>query len=171
MINRKNKLNEEVRFPQVRLIGDGEPRLMSSYEAFQLAKSQNLDLILVNDNQNPPIVRIADYQKFLYLQEKAEKERMRNARKSEQKEVQLSCDIAENDLQTKANHTRKFLEKGDKVKVVLALHGRQKSTPHRGETTMFNFIERITEYGDIESPLKLEGSRWIVSLKPKKKSL
>jgi translation initiation factor IF-3 len=166
---RKNKLNNEVRFPQVRVIGEGEPRLMSSQEAYQLAKSQDLDLILINENQNPPIVRIADYNKFLYTLEKMERERAKNAKKSELKEIQLSCDIAENDMQTKANHTKKFLEKGDKVKVVLSLHGRQKSTPHRGETTMINFINRITEFGDIESQLKLEGSRWIVSFKPKRK--
>lgn len=167
---KKNKLNEEVRFSQVRLIGEGEPKLMSSYEAFQLAKSQNLDLILINENQSPPIVKIADYQKYLYLQEKTEKERAK-ASKKEIKEIQLSCDIAENDLKTKANHAKKFLEKGDKVKVVLSLHGRQKSTPYRGEATMNNFISRIIEFGDIESQLKLDGSKWIASFKPKRKSI
>jgi translation initiation factor IF-3 len=166
---KKNKLNEEVRYSQVRLIGESEPRLMSSYEAFQLAKSQNLDLILINENQNPPIVKIADYQKYLYLQEKIEKERIR-ASKKEIKEIQLSCDIAENDLKTKANHAKKFLEKGDKIKIVLSLHGRQKSNPHRGEATMINFIDRIVEFGDVESQLKLDGSKWIASFKPKRKS-
>jgi translation initiation factor IF-3 len=166
---KKNKLNEEVRYSQVRLIGEGEPRLMSSYEAFQLAKSQDLDLILINENQNPPIVKIADYQKYLYLQEKIEKERIK-ASKKEIKEIQLSCDIAENDLKTKANHAKKFLEKGDKIKIVLSLHGRQKSTPHRGEATMINFIDRIIEFGDVESQLKLDGSKWIASFKPKRKS-
>lgn len=167
---RKNKLNEEVRFSQVRLIGEGEPRIIGSYEALQLAKSQNLDLILINENQNPPIVKIADYQKFLYLQEKTEKERAK-ATKNEIKEIQLSCDIAENDLKTKANYAKKFLEKGDKVKVVLSLRGRQKSNPHRGESTMINFIDRIIEFGDVESQLKLDGSKWIASFKPKRKSI
>jgi translation initiation factor IF-3 len=166
---RKNKINEEVRFSQVRLISESESRIMTSYEAFQLAKSQNLDLILVNEFQNPPIVRIEDYQKFIYLQEKAEKERLRNAKRSELKEIQLSCDIAENDKVTKFNQARKFLEKGDKVKIVLSLKGRQKSNPSRGEFTINNFSNRLQEFGDIESQLKYEGSRWIVSFKPKKK--
>jgi translation initiation factor IF-3 len=168
-MHRKNKINEEVRFPQVRLINDGEAQVMSSFDAFRLAKSQNLDLILINEFQNPPIVRIDDYQKFIYNQEKAEKERLRNAKRSELKEIQLSCDIAENDMITKANQARKFLEKGDKVKIVLSLKGRQKSNPTRGEFTINNFSERLYEFGDIESQLKYEGSRWIVSFKPKKK--
>jgi translation initiation factor IF-3 len=70
---------------------------------------------------------------------------------------------------TKANQARKFLEKGDKVKIVLSLKGRQKSNPTRGEFTINNFSERLYEFGDIESQLKYEGSRWIVSFKPKKK--
>jgi translation initiation factor IF-3 len=166
---KKNKLNSEVRFPQVRLIGDGEPRLMSSQEAYYLAKSQELDLILINENQTPPIVRIADYSKFLYTLEKNEKERAKNAKKNELKEIQLSCDIAENDIQTKVNQAKRFLEKGNKLKVVLTLLGRQKSNPQRGESTMVNFESRISELSDIESAIKLEGSRWIAVYKSKKK--
>jgi translation initiation factor IF-3 len=166
MLNRKNKINDEVRYPQVRVIGEGESQIMSSRDAYQLAKSQNLDLILVNENQNPPIVRIADYQKFLYLQEKSEKERSKNT-KFEIKEIQLSCDIAENDLKTKANHAIRFLQKGDRVKVVLALIGRQKSTPQRGENTMLNFEERISDIASPESAIKYDGNRWIAIYKRK----
>ena len=166
MNNRKNKINEEVRFPQVRLIGESVSMIMSSREAYQLAKSQDLDLILVNENQNPPIVRIAEYQKFLYLQEKTEKERAKNT-KFEVKEIQLSCDIADNDLKTKANHAIRFLQKGDRVKVVLTLMGRQKSTPHRGENTMLNFEERISEFASVESAIKCDGNRWIAIYKKK----
>jgi translation initiation factor IF-3 len=166
---KKNKLNSEVRFPVVRLIGEGEPKLMSSQEAYYLAKSQELDLILINENQTPPIVRIADYSKFLYTLEKNEKERAKNAKKNELKEIQLSCDIAENDIQTKVNQAKRFLEKGNKLKVVLTLLGRQKSSPQRGEATMVNFESRISELSDIESAIKLEGSRWIAVYKSKKK--
>jgi translation initiation factor IF-3 len=168
-MTRKNKLNNEVRFPLVRLIGEGEPKLMSSQEAYQLAKSQGLDLILINENQNPPIVRIADYSKFLYTLEKAEKERAKNAKKNELKEIQLSCDIAENDMQTKANQAKKFLEKGNKLKVVLTLMGRQKSSPQRGQNTMINFENRISDSSEIESSIKLEGSRWVAIYKSRKK--
>jgi len=72
---RKHKINSDVRFPQVRLVGQGEPRLMSSWEASKLAESMQMDLILINENQDPPIVRIDDYNKFIYAQEKAEKEK------------------------------------------------------------------------------------------------
>jgi len=70
---RKHKINSEVRFPQVRLVGMGEPRVISSYEASKLAESLGKDLILINESQNPPIVRIEDYNKFIYEMEKAEK--------------------------------------------------------------------------------------------------
>ena len=166
---RKHKINGEVRFPQVRLIGEGEPRLMSSFDAFKLAQSQEKDLILINESQTPPIVRIADYNKFMYDQEKLEKERQKNAHKSELKEIQLSVNIAEHDMQTKANHAQKFLDKGDKVKVVLMMKGREKANTSRGEATMYTFVNKLLEHGDAESLPKLEGNKWLVIVRPKKK--
>ena len=75
----KHKLNNEVRFPQVRLVGFyDDPTLMSSYEASKLAEENEMDLILINENQDPPIVRIEDYKKFLYDFEKVEKEKKKN---------------------------------------------------------------------------------------------
>ena len=81
--NRKHKINGEVRFPQVRVIGNGEPQIMSSFEAYKEAQSLELDLVLINENSTPPIVRIVDYNKFIYDQEKADKERKRNTHKTE----------------------------------------------------------------------------------------
>jgi translation initiation factor IF-3 len=166
---RKHKINNEVRFPQVRVIGDGEPQLMSSFEAAKLAQSMGLDLVLINENQTPPIVKIIDYNKFLYDQEKAEKEKKKNAHTSELKEIQLSLNIAEHDMQTKAKHAHKFLDHGDKVKVVLMLKGREKAKPEAGEIVMLNFLQSIIEHGDAESLPKYEGNKWIVFARPKKK--
>ena len=115
---RKHKLNSEVRFPQVRLVGEGEPRIMSSFEASKIAQSEGKDLILINENQDPPIVRIEDYNKFIYDFEKAQKLKQKSQQKIELREIQLSCEIAINDLQTKARKAREFLEDGDKVKWV-----------------------------------------------------
>ena len=97
---RKHKLNSEVRFPQVRLVGEGEPRVMSSFEASKIAQAEGKDLILINENQDPPIVKIEDYNKFIYDFEKAQKAKQKAQHKIEIKEIQLSCDIAINDLQT-----------------------------------------------------------------------
>jgi translation initiation factor IF-3 len=167
--NRKHKINGEVRFPQVRVIGEGEPVIMSSFDAFKEAQSKDLDLVLINESSTPPIVRIVDYNKFIYEQEKAEKERKRNSHKTELKEVQLSVNIAENDMNTMSKRAIKFLEAGDKVKVVLMMKGRQKAHPLMGEATILTFITKIEDYGVPETMPRLEGNRWIVMIRQKAK--
>jgi translation initiation factor IF-3 len=166
---RKHKINSDVRFPQVRLVGQGEPKLMSSYEASKLAESLGKDLILINENQEPPIVRIEDYNKFIYDQEKAEREKKKNAVKNEIREIQLSCEIADHDLETKARKAHEFLEEGDKVKCVIMLKGRQKAMPERGELVMLKFAESLSEIGAPEALPKLDGERWLMTMKPKSK--
>ena len=168
-VERKHKINSEVRFPQVRLIGQGEPKIISSWEASKIAESLGKDLILINENQDPPIVKIDDYNKFIYDTEKSEKERKKNTSKVEIKEIQLSCEIADNDLQTKSRKGGEFLSEGDKVKCVISLKGRQKAMPERGELVMLRFAEILGDVGTPEALPKLEGSRWIMTLKPKKK--
>ncbi len=170
-INRnRHKINGEVRFPQVRLVGFyDEPKLMSSYEASKLAESEELDLILINENQSPPIVRIDDYKKFLYNIEKSEKEKKRNSAKSVTKEIQLSPEISDNDLKTKMRKGQEFLEDGNKVKCVLLLKGRQRANPERGEIVMLKFAEGVNQFGVPEQLPKLESGKWLMLLKPNKK--
>lgn len=168
-IKKKHKINGDVRFPQVRVIGDSEPVLMSSYDAYQLAQSEGKDLILVNEQQIPPIVKIEDYNKFLYHLEKLEKEKKRKIIKSYIKEIQLSPDISENDLNTKARKGKEFLIDGDKIKCVIQLKGRQKGNPQRGELMMLKFASILEEVGDAESLPKLEGGKWLMMIKPKRK--
>jgi len=166
---RKHKINGEVRFPQVRVVGVGEPKIMSSYDASQLAISEGKDLILINESQTPPIVKIEDYNKFIYQIEKAEKEKRKNSIKSEIKEIQLSPDIADNDLNTKSRKGKEFLQNGDKIKVSMMLKGRQKGSPERGQVTMLKFAALLEEFGIPEELPKLEGSKWLMMMKPKKK--
>lgn len=165
---RLHKINSEVRFPEVRLIGMGEPKVMSSFEAAKIAQSEGKDLILINESQNPPIVRIEDYNKFIYDAEKANKEKKKNAIKSQIKEIQLSPDIADNDLNTKARKAKEFLNDSDKVKVVLSMMGRQRQNPERAELTMLKFISLLEDCGSPEALPKLEGNKWFAMLKPKK---
>lgn len=169
-MTRKHKTNGEVRFDQVRVISDGEPVLMSSYDAYQIAISEGKDLILINELQTPPIVRIEDYNKFLYHLEKAEKEKKKNSIKSITKEVQLSPGISDNDLNTKARKGKEFLQAGDKVKCVIQLRGRQKGTPQVGEIVMLKFASILDEFGIPEALPKLEGGKWFMLLKPRKKN-
>lgn len=166
---RRHKINGEVRFPQVRLISNGETQIMSSYEASKIAEEEGLDLILISETSNPPVVKIEDYNKFLYHLEKQEKERKRNAVKVDTKEIQLSMEIGENDLKTKARKSLEFLKHGDKVKCVMQLKGRQKSMPERGELVMLKMIDMLSDLGEPESMPKLDNGKWIVMIRPSKK--
>jgi translation initiation factor IF-3 len=142
---------------------------MSSFEASKLAQSLGKDLILINEHQNPPIVKIEDYNKFIYNLEKAEKEKKKNTIKSEIKEIQLSCEIASNDLQTKARKAKEFIEDGDKVRLVLPLKGRQKQMSERGESVLERFYELLSDICIHEDLPKLEGSKWTMTIKAKRK--
>ncbi len=167
---RKHKINNEIRCHEVRLIGDGEPCIINTREALRMADDSGKDLILINENQEPPIARIDDYNKFLYKIEQQEKEKRKNAVKSEMKEIKLSCNIADHDLEIKAKKAREFLSDGDKVKCVIQLRGRQKGNPDRGQIVMLRFATILEQYGSAENVPKLESSKWLMILKPKKKS-
>jgi translation initiation factor IF-3 len=166
---RKHKINQELTSEEVRIVGRGEPFVISTSEALKIAQSEDKDLVLINENQKPPIARIEDYNKFLYDQEKAEKEKKRNANKSQLKEIQLSVNISDHDLEIKAKKGREFLKDGDKVKVVISLKGRQKANPERGEIVMLKFTQLVEEFGIPESMPKLEGGKWLMMIKTKKK--
>jgi translation initiation factor IF-3 len=168
-IKRKHKINSEIISNEVRLIGRGEPQVISIKEAIKLSNDEEKDLILINDAQNPRIVRIEDYNKFLYETEKAEKEKKRNSQKSQLKEIQLSVNISDHDLETKSKKGREFLKDGDKVKVVISLKGRQKASPERGELVMLKFADSVSEFGLPEALPKLEGGKWLMMIKTKKK--
>jgi translation initiation factor IF-3 len=168
-IKRKHKINSELDFIEVRLVGRGEPFVISTSEAQKIANLEEKDLILINESQNPPIARIEDYNKFLYVLEKTEKEKKKIANKSQLKEIQLSVNISDHDLETKAKKGREFLKDGDKVKVVISLKGRQKANPERGELVMLKFTQLVEEFGIPESMPKLEGGKWLMMMKTKKK--
>lgn len=168
-IKRKHKINSEILSKDVRLIGRGEPFVISKYEAQKIANEEEKDLILINDNQEIPIVRIEDYNKFLYDLEKAEKEKKKNSNKSQIKEIQLSVNISDHDLETKSKKGREFLKDGDKVKVVISLKGRQKASPERGELVMLKFAQSVEEFGIPEHMPKLESGKWLMMMKTKKK--
>ncbi len=166
---RAHKINEEVRFPEVRLIGEVESQVLSSREAMNIANNLELDLILINENANPPVVKIEDYNKFLYKIQKAEKERKKNSTQSVLKELKLSPEISDHDLNTKFKKGEEFLKEGNRVKCTIQLKGRQKATPERGELIMIKFADMLSELGTPEAMPKLEGSKWNMIIKPKKK--
>ena len=168
---RKHKINDDIKSFEVRLVVTGAtPQVMKTKDALRLAKDEGKDLILINENQDPPIAKIEDYGKFLYNIEKMLKEQKKNSVKSELKEIKLSCEIADHDIEVKAKKGREFLSAGDKVKCVIQLKGRQKGNPDRGQLVMLKFATILEDYGTPENVPKLESNKWLMILKPKKKN-
>lgn len=120
-------INEQIKDKEIRLVGeDGEQLgIVSAKDALKLAKEANLDLVKIAPTAKPPVCKIIDYGKYRYELARKEKEAKKKQKVTEVKEIRLSPNIDDNDLATKANHARKFIEKGDKVKVALRFRGRE----------------------------------------------
>ena len=166
---RQHKINSDIKSTQVRLVGYGEPKILSTQEAMKMASNEEKDLILISESGDTPIVRIEEYSKFMYNLEKKLKEQKKNSVKTELKEIQLSWSIEENDLKTKAKKANEFLEQGNKVKCLIQLKGRQNAMPERGELLMLKFATLLDELGIPEAFPKLEGNKWSMIIKPKPK--
>lgn len=124
--------------------------IVSSREANEIADKQNLDLVLISPNAEPPVCKIMDYGKYKFEQSKRLKEQKKAQKIVDIKEIQLSVNIAENDMKIKAKHANEFLEDGDKVKVTIRMKGREQSRPEKGVEKMLAFFEMVKENGIIE---------------------
>ncbi|MBR4003704.1 MAG: translation initiation factor IF-3 [Clostridia bacterium] len=165
----KNQLlNEEINLPKVRLIGTNNEQLgiMSSKEALAIAEEQNLDLVLMSPNAEPPVCKIIDYGKFKFDQAKKLKEQRKAQKTVEIKEIQLSMTIEKHDIDVKAKHAQKFLSNGDKVKVTIRMKGRQQARPEMGIEVMNTFFEVIKDFGVIEKAPEIMGRNIFMILAP-----
>ncbi len=164
-------VNERVRFPSVMLIGPNGEQLgvMSSREAYEKAIEYDLDLLCVAPNAKPPVCKILNYGKYRFEQQKKAKENKRNQQMHmvDLKEVQLTPQIGEHDLLTKANRAKEFLQNGDKVKVVVRYRGRQLAHIDVGQEVLNRFIAQLTEVSTIEKPASMEGKFMIAILASK----
>jgi translation initiation factor IF-3 len=142
---------------------------MSSRAANDLAVRYNLDLYCVAPNANPPVCKILNYGKFRFEQQKQERLARKNHHASEQKQVQLTPQIGQHDVETKARHAREFLEDGDKVQVCVVFKGRQMSHKEVGEEVMSKFIACLSDISTIEKDPYWEGKWFNAVLAPKKK--
>ncbi len=167
----KNPINQQIKAKEVRLIALPEEYKDGIYpitEALRIANLIGLDLIEVSSNTNPIVCKIMDFSKFQYEQKKKAKENKKNQKNSQLKEMSLSPDIGDHDLETKARKSKEFLEKGDKVKVTLLFKGRKIIFKERGELVMLKFADILKEVGVPEAMPKLEGKKMFFTLKPKK---
>ncbi len=152
-------INEEIRFPEVRVVGvDGEAiGIMSSEAALKMAYDKGYDLVLMAAQAQPPVCRIMDYGKYRFERDKKEKEAKKKQQTVELKEIQLSCRIDTHDFETKLRHAQKFLESGNKVRVVMRFRGREMSHIAIGQELMNKFKDACSELGSVDKVPVLDG--------------
>ena len=151
-------INEQVRDREVRVISSNGEQLgiMSSKEAMKLAREAELDLVKIAPNAKPPVCKIIDYGKYRYELARKEKEAKKKQKTIDVKEVRLSPNIDKNDLNTKINQARKFLSKGDKVKVTLRFRGRELAHVNPSKVILEGFAEQLSDVAVVESSLNLK---------------
>lgn len=171
MKQKKERINNFINAPQLRVIdSDGSQiGVISNYEAKQIAKEQELDLVEINGNSNPPICKIMDYGKYLY--EKNKKQKQNKQTQIVQKEIRLTSTTDNHDIEFKAKHAKEFLQKNNQVKVSLKFEGRNIVHPEFGKKILHNFLNLIIEYGYAETEPKMEGKKLIVNILPQKKEI
>jgi len=157
-----------IRVPQVRLVGDNvEVGVYSIQEAIKMAQEQQLDLVEISPNADPPVCKIIDYNKFLYEKKKKEKEMKAKSKASEVKEIRFTPNTDDHDFDFKAKHAEKFLKEGNKVKAYVQFKGRAIQFKERGELLLLKFAERLGDSGVLEGMPKMEGKRMLAIWAPK----
>ncbi|WP_297635520.1 translation initiation factor IF-3 [uncultured Clostridium sp.] len=162
--------NEEIRGKEARVLSSTGEQLgiMLIKDALEKAYEEELDLVLISPNANPPVCRIMDLGKFIYEQSKKEKEAKKKQKIINIKEVRCSLTIEENDIAIKAKNARKFLLDGDKVKITVRFRGREMELTHIGDRILKNFLGKLEDVCIVEKPAKKEGRNMTLVLGPKK---
>ena len=163
-------INEQIRATEVRLISEAGEQLgiVSLNEALNKADEAGLDLVLIAPAAKPPVCKIIDYNKFRYEAARKDKEAKKKQKTIETKEVRLSPNIDTNDLNTKIQAARKFLEKGNKVKVTLRFRGREMAHMNQSRYILDDFAEKLADVAVIDKPSKVEGRSLVMFLTAKK---
>jgi len=164
----EHRTNHMIRVPQVRLVGDNVTvGVYPTPDAIKMAQEQELDLVEISPNADPPVCKIIDYNKFLYEKKRKEKEMKAKSKASEVKEIRFTPNTDDHDFDFKAKHAEKFLKDGDKVKAYVQFKGRAIQFKDRGELLLLKFAERLNEVGVLEGMPKMEGKRMLAIWAPK----
>jgi translation initiation factor IF-3 len=159
------RVNDEIRIGgNVRIVGEGiESKVVNMSEARKIAEDMELDLVEIQGKLEIPIIKVCNYEKMLYELKKAAKKNKQQAKPL--KEIQLSVNIAKHDLETKANNAKKFIEDGSRVRVTLAMKGRELSRREENKKSILEFIVMMDEVAIPESTPRDEGNKTVVILK------
>lgn len=176
------RINHQIKVPQVRLVGDNfeeiseileeklEPGVFTTRKAQDMATAIGLDLVEISPKADPPVCKIIDYKKFLYIKKKKDKEIKSNSVKTVIKEIRFGPNTDEHDFNFKLRHAIKFLEEGAKVKAYVHFRGRTIVFKDRGELLLLKLLKEVEEFGAAETLPQMEGRRMIVMIAPKKSS-
>jgi translation initiation factor IF-3 len=167
----ETRINEMIRVPQVRLIGDDGNQIgvVSRDEALQYAQQRDLDLVEVAPEARPPVCRVLDYSKYKYEQEQKQKAARRHQKQIHVREIKLRPKIANNDYETKKGHVKRFLDSDNKVKVTIMFRGREMAHPERGEALLMRLAEDVADLGVVEQRPNQDGRNMTMMLGPVKK--
>lgn len=163
-----HRINQYIKSDPIRLVSTGEPQIVSLAEARKMAHDEELDLVEISPNAQPPVCKILDYKKFLYEQRKKQKELKSNQSKSVVKEIRFGPNTDEHDIEFKRKHAEKFLQEGNKVRAYVFFRGRTIVHKERGELLLLQFAEKLQEVAKLEQLPKMEGKKMIIMLSPKK---
>jgi len=166
----QDRINEQIRVPRVRLVGEGGEQIgiKDTKEALELAYAQNLDLVEVAKEADPPVAKIMDYGKWRYEQEQRAKQARKHQSTINLKEIKLRPKIGIHDYETKKGHVVRFLNQRAKVKVTIMFRGRENLHPERGRVLLERLATDVKELGQVEQQPTLDGRNMIMVLGPTK---
>lgn len=163
-------INMQIRAKEVRLIAEGiEPGVFSIQRALEIADEQELDLVEISPNAEPPVCKVIDYKKFLFERRKKAKEAKSNQIKQDIKEIRFGPNTDDHDFDFKLKHGEEFLKEGHKVKAYVFFKGRSIVYKERGEVLLLQFAQKLAELGKVDMLPKLEGKKMTLIMSPKPK--
>ncbi len=163
-------INMQIRAREVRLIAEGiEPGIFSIQRALEIADEQELDLVEISPNAEPPVCKVIDYKKFLFERRKKAKEAKSNQIKQDIKEIRFGPNTDDHDFDFKLKHGEEFLKEGHKVKAYVFFKGRSIVYKERGEVLLLQFAQKLAELGKVDMLPKLEGKKMTLIMSPKPK--
>ena len=166
----EHKIDNRIQASQVRLVGENiTVGVYSLSEALKIADQQELDLVEISPNADPPVCRVVDYKKFLYEQKKKKKEQKANQAKQDVKEIRFGPNTDEHDFEFKLKHAENFIQEGHKVRAYVFFKGRAIVYKERGEVLLLQLAQRLQEIAKVEQLPRLEGKKMFLMLSPKGK--
>jgi len=162
------RINERIRVPEVRLIGDDGAQIgvIKTEEALRIARDRDLDLVEVAPEARPPVCRVLDYSKYKYEQEQKQKQARKHQQQITVREIKFRPKIAQHDYDTKKGHVERFLRHQDKVKVTIMFRGREVTHPERGEMILTRLADELAELAVVEQRPIQDGRNMTMVLAP-----